>query len=825
MAKYSVPKYGDGTRYGVSTETTWTETGEVKWIFQVDWNNDGSYEGTNEAAWMMDCEGRRGRQYYVRSDGKGFEPVQPGEYTLTMDNTDGRYDPYNTSSPLYPNVKPGHKAKLAVKDIASGTVYTRIVGEIDDIRPISGTDQVRIVIVDGMKKLSRNVSTGEPSYMISADDAISKVLDLAHWGGNRSIQSSDLSLMMLDLDNQDALDVINGIAEASLGTFFISKSGTAKYYSLNYNSMTTHNIDQSQILKEIQINQPWDEIRNDVLVKSIKWVKTGAMTIWTLAAPQYIGPGETVTFTAEYDPAMDLAKYSYTANDAADGSGLDRTVYVRCGRTIRQGSTRFTFINYYMGGGVYLTSLRIYGRKLVEITTSFNSEDSSSQSDYGVRSFLLDSEFLQDNTHAAAYADTILDHLKDPLKIPIIQIQQRPSLQFSPDLFDKVALTVAKKGISDTFRIGMIEDRWLDPSGQSVLTTLYLQDVIYSAESIGTDPPTLAIIPEDPTYGGGPGSEPEPPEGPGTEPPADTNCITDLEYPANGPYTIAVSSGSLSMSAHTWTFPYHCWLRKKGAVNLTRYQIDATWKKLNSSGVFTDTTEDDFYDVYALDKDGNRVAIGIKDPIVGTGEVRTGYFEPPAAVEIYGLEIDFGAYIKTDLSTMLDNATQGTAAFTYAFSDKTISPGVFSYSATRDYIVAQVYEAKGNRNFTGPYGDFVSSRHDVTINFNQEISDTWFRVDTSVITNELENTVSGYKFSFNYGSYATVTVVQDLYNKRVSYVKVGGIGTKAMTIKAEFGRWRIPQTIAGVLTLVHRLTLLDQMIDPNSIILWNICPV
>ena len=113
MAKYGDFVYGSGTKYGTGDPVaTAALTGKIAWIFQVDWNNDGILDGVNEAANMKDLPSfYRGRSYYISSGGDGFEAFQEGRVSIVLENTSRRYDPWYTSSPLYPNVVPSRKCQ------------------------------------------------------------------------------------------------------------------------------------------------------------------------------------------------------------------------------------------------------------------------------------------------------------------------------------------------------------------------------------------------------------------------------------------------------------------------------------------------------------------------------------------------------------------------------------------------------------------------------------------------------------------------------------------------------------------------------------------
>ena len=81
MARYSTFTY-NGDKYGASAVT---ETGDVTWILQVDWDGDGSFDGTNEAGRLIDVKIKRGNEYYLSPRGRGIAPMKGGTGTLTLD--------------------------------------------------------------------------------------------------------------------------------------------------------------------------------------------------------------------------------------------------------------------------------------------------------------------------------------------------------------------------------------------------------------------------------------------------------------------------------------------------------------------------------------------------------------------------------------------------------------------------------------------------------------------------------------------------------------------------------------------------------------------
>ena len=131
---------------------------------------------------------------------------------------------------------------------------------------------------------------------------------------------------------------------------------------------------------------------------------------------------------------------------------------------------------------------------------------------------------------------------------------------------------------------------------------------------------------------------------PGADIPTDPSCRYDHNYPENGPYTI-YSGQRILTNTDAWPLriPIHLTLRSPSAVYPSRYVIAGAFQARHiggSLGPWVDTLDDAFYNVYAIDLNGNRVATGVHDPVVGDGSVRTGTFSNVAAVDISAIEIE-----------------------------------------------------------------------------------------------------------------------------------------------------------------------------------------
>ena len=78
-----------------------------------------------------------GRENLVSRSGNGFERIGDGECTITLDNSDGRYEQRNVKSPLYPHLQNSNEraARVWVKNGDNGDVYPLITGRMVDLTP------------------------------------------------------------------------------------------------------------------------------------------------------------------------------------------------------------------------------------------------------------------------------------------------------------------------------------------------------------------------------------------------------------------------------------------------------------------------------------------------------------------------------------------------------------------------------------------------------------------------------------------------------------------------------------------------------------------
>lgn len=479
-------KYNNSTRlYGEGSEDT-----NLRWIALIDWDGDGVFDGENEGVNMTDLTIRRGRDYFIRYDGdgkaEGFEFMKVGTARITLDNHDGRYDPYNTSSPLYPYILPGRYIQISVN--YNGTVKPRFAGKIKDIQPISGNfPKVIITAEDGIRRLQDYDASITVQQNVDIDDAIGMVLDdvdyPAIWGRNLEDSGDVLSYWWAD---DRAKTEIERLSEAELGTFFIDNEGAATFYSRHHTNTAILSLAASDFLKEISIPQPWEVVRNIIKVIAHPPVLEASQTLWTLADQPPLDSGASRTIWASYtynneqvsaiNVIEPVATTDFLVNTQADGGGSNLTgscsitTFTDFGRT-----AKITITNSSSDDG-FITLLKTRGDAITFPDDSILiAEDTTSQGIYDKRTFTLNSPWLQSTELADNFSEYILSFLAEPQKFITVMLEGRPDIQFDPDLMDVIDVAITKLGVDAGFKVGMIEEAWITDNGQAVRTTWGLE--------------------------------------------------------------------------------------------------------------------------------------------------------------------------------------------------------------------------------------------------------------------------------------------------------------------------------------------------------------
>ena len=506
MARYSTFKYGTNDTYGADGAT---EGGIVTWILLFNWDNSGGYDGTNEADRLKDVNIVRGRTSYLQEQGGGFEHMRPGRCTLRLDNYDRRYDPRNTGSALSPNVLPGRKMFLAVVDNSTQTQYTVFTGIIDNIIPFNepGGGEVQIECVDYMAFLNdQQLSFTAAKQNTDITGAYATLLYDADYPGTFNLDVDTQPVHVFGVTDKNAGQVAGELADACLGQFFVDVEGVAQFFSRDHTYPAATSLDEAQTLNDPLVGQPWEDVYNHVTVFANRPIKEQASIIYFLPGPFQFAQSTDTVLDVDYSSAFDVQISTYEANTALTGDGTDITSTTTLTPSLGYNGGTVTVRNNSNAG--YLTKLEIRGRSWGTVVQKYLAEDSTSQTTYGTRRFVLDVPYLQDPNYADSFADTLKDFLKDDRENLEVQIQGREDLQYGFELMEKVNYTSSTIDIDDNYWVMGIEHEWNIDTGQNVTTTLHLAKIVTDDTSI-TAAPVLEEQQQAPVGYENPGGLPE----------------------------------------------------------------------------------------------------------------------------------------------------------------------------------------------------------------------------------------------------------------------------------------------------------------------------
>jgi len=474
----------------------------LTWKVYFDWTTEGEFDTSrNDALNMTSYSVSRGRHQFIKENGEGLERVPAGYCQIKLDNSTGVYDPYNTSSVLYPKVEPGRYMTIKVEE---GTYsWYRFTGCVESIETVGGASNPEVLITayDGLKYLQNNVATTEMQsfhFSDTREDNLSAVLtgaDFPSVYGTSSLSSVvPGKIHYFWSGDKDAYSTIAEIADTEAALYGCKNNGQF-FYRSRTDTTSAITITQSDVLKDIDLPMPYNLKRNVAKVKYYPMDDSSIGTtvrVWKLLSVPYVGTSAEVTYWSKYKSNYNdeecacysidepVATTDYKGNSKADGTGTDRTVFLYVDATNYGNKMSYKITNLSSTAGIYVTLARLRGQAIYFTEQAENNYDRSGTS--ATRLLTIDTPWMQDQINSytgyvwAGIYDTYIQlQAAHTLKYPRFQIEDHPSIQFAFDLFDPIDVDIAKYGINQTYLVGAIEEEWLSDNGQAVLTTVYTE--------------------------------------------------------------------------------------------------------------------------------------------------------------------------------------------------------------------------------------------------------------------------------------------------------------------------------------------------------------
>ena len=462
--KYSSITYGSGTiqktRFGLT----------------VDWNRDGYFSGRNEAKRLENFTLRRGRKYYIKRDGSGFEQEDVGTFKAVIADPNEEFNPYNAASPLYGQLGPNRRMAMTALT-PNGVNNPLFAGTLSNPIFLPGTiNKVRLEAQDGWQILQSQKArvTIQLQENIFADDALGLILTKTGWP---SAWGSDLNTGLDQqpyyfVPRQSAAQAIFDLVHSELGRVFIKNSGALAFRNRYFLEIPVATFtDQSYIYDSLDVTSPWEVMRNVVSIKVRPRTLQTSSDLWALPSPLPINAGEVkeifadLTYNNEDAPAKNLlgptGGIDYSANTAEDGSGTDLTGSITVTRQ-ELGLTVKNIVTNTSGSNGWLRVLKVRGQAVaVTSVVGLNAEDIGVYDD--ISEFTLDVPWIQNVARAEGFRDFMLSFLKTQKQYVTFTLKPTPGLpntQFALDLGRYVRLDFDQLGLDANFSIAQIQHEY-----------------------------------------------------------------------------------------------------------------------------------------------------------------------------------------------------------------------------------------------------------------------------------------------------------------------------------------------------------------------------
>lgn len=479
MARYGTFRYGSGIKWGAETQTT------LLWAIQIDWFDTNYTEGYNENDRCVACEWERGRDSFLETNTSGIRFPSVGRATITLDNHDGLYNPRNISGEYYGHIIPGHNARIGVKTSTSSVIQWRFTGRVSEITSSGWRNgYADIVIEDALQWLYDQDIDIDVQQLIRIDEAIALVLSTAAWPWASSLAISPDSLQYWWAENKASSEIAD-LTASGIGYFSVLGNGSARYINRSDISAGSITLTDDNTLNNPKLAQPWENYKNVIRVRWYPRQLQATSIIWSdISLPLQIVPSGSYTTFGDYaynsqpGPALyaAISASDYSANSASDGTGSDLSANFSVALTDFGASAKIVATN---NGAVsaWLILLEITGRA---ITNPYTGSYIENRLDYAInpRTWTLELPWQQSSARAESIANIEADYLAEERTWPVVQVQNRFDVQFTPDIFDTLRYTSNYLIVDDSFRVGKIRERWLSENGQAVQTTFVLEPYV-----------------------------------------------------------------------------------------------------------------------------------------------------------------------------------------------------------------------------------------------------------------------------------------------------------------------------------------------------------
>jgi len=504
----------------------------------VDWNGDGQFANGGEESRMLKWAVDRGRTRLIGGKGRGFEPYRVGTLRIDLDNSDGRYNPYNTGGDLYGILDPGKQMKFQAATYSESeplgfTSYDIFTGYMTNLVPQGWNKIAYMECEDGLGQLQgqeiQQVTTS--AYQDDVAGWIENIADLADYpfGVNASPDdpSDDRFLSDFFIAPNDALDELYKLTSATLGSIACEGDGTLVYHSIHEADAAAVILTDENTLNNLTLPNPWDFRRDQVVINGyfleMAYPVTNTVlvdSVNSVTPPIYLEASEETIQTSKYylrwtTPTGEIASktmlgginpggefHCLISNDP-DPTGtpltqewLPRVVFIGIDHitlayaNTSAGESFVHILQYYQPLSIYA---KLFDKQDYRMT--YGSGGGSAK--FVIRDNLYwsvitffnpiagyqrgggDIATIKQQARVDRLGNTLAGYLASNIPHPTLQIEGRSDLQFTIDVEKRVTYNSDTLGISGDYRVAGLRHETLG-SPQAVRTTVYLYPLIPS---------------------------------------------------------------------------------------------------------------------------------------------------------------------------------------------------------------------------------------------------------------------------------------------------------------------------------------------------------
>lgn len=486
------------------------------YVVEIDWNGDGDFADTGEdiTSYVLGVQTMRGRDFASQLTGQS----RAGQCVILLDNRDGRFSRFNSSSPLYGNLLPGRKVRVRATAPTAATLWAGYLASID---PAAGALPTAVLRASGpFVRISGNNAKVSPAAQESKTTGlvIGAVLDaMSIPSGDQVIEAGSVEILRWYQEDIEAIRAIQEMEETEQGFFYESVDWDFVFEGRYHRDVTTASLvsqatisddaNPSLTYEEVSQSDPLREIFNEVEVTVQPYLDGDAgATLWTLSNElPSLGPGVSRTYIATAGSDVAYVK-SWTTpvvgTDITQSGVSNSDLAVSVTKTAR---TMFiTVTNNHGSATALLTLMQARGQAVSKLNAfKLTASNSSSQTAYGRRTYPLTSPWYFNGANAEAAQTRILARYKDPhptleVTLPAGTDDSLFAQAVSRVLSDRITLKAqnffTKLGINSDFYIEAIGHAF-GPPGTPLVTTWFLSEasadpgywVLEVSDDLGTD--------------------------------------------------------------------------------------------------------------------------------------------------------------------------------------------------------------------------------------------------------------------------------------------------------------------------------------------------